>query len=284
MNKYIQTLIILSCLILSFSTQAQELVFGYSLGYGKYQLGDIKSLQENDIKNNVKEIKDYYERDFQYKSPETFPDGLFHDAYAGIKFSFHEIGLKYDYFTTGGRNQIIDYSGELRKDLILSGDALGIYYKIHFLSLPVSKACRLTANAGVATGAIYNKTKYSYFFDLNNSQHLTTPYIDDYSKFEKIDETYKGSSVNWYVQPNLGVQLWFKNTVSLNLNAGYLLDSPGKIKTADKNTIVISYAYSDSYSSYVYTTGYPGREYDFGANWSGLRLSAGIGFTFSIAK
>jgi len=279
MKNLIKSFLILSCIALSFPTQAQKFVFGYSLGKANYQMGDMKTLLENDVKDIVKEINNYFDTDFQYKNTENFPGGLFHDAYFGLQFSFHEIGLQYNYLTTGGRNHLADYSGEMRRDIVFSGNALGLYYKTHFLSVPITKDFCLSTYAGVSTGAIFNEGTSDYFFDLYN------PQPNQWSgEFEKIDESYKWNSVNWYLQPNIGLQFWFKNTVSLNINAGYLFDSPGKIRTADENTIDTSIIYIPGYGPHIVTSSSPGKEYNLGANWSGLRLSVGIGFAFDVIK
>jgi hypothetical protein len=286
MKKQIQLLSILLCITWAFPAQAQKFVFGYSLGKANYQMGDMKSLLENDVKNLVKTKNADYETDFKYKNTENFPSGLFHDVYFGLQFSLHEIGLQYNYLTTGGRNHLADYSGELRKDIVFSGDAFGIYYKYRFLSIPISNDFRVSTYAGVATGAIFNHGHSDYFFDLYDPQVYPTDYISRYGKFEKIDESSEWSSTNWFVQPNIGFQFWLKNTISLNINAGYLFDSPGKIRTADENTIDASIIYIPPYyyEDRIISTSYPGREYNFGANWSGVRISVGIGFAFSVIK
>ncbi|MCL1943583.1 MAG: hypothetical protein FWF54_08590 [Candidatus Azobacteroides sp.] len=281
MKKQINSLLLLLCITLSFPAQAQKFVFGYSVGRADYQMRDMKSLLENDVKNTVKEIDDYNGVDFKYKNTENFPGGLFHDASLGLQFSFHEIGLQYNYLTTGGRNHLSDYSGELRKDIIFSGNALGLYYKCYFLSVPLSKDFRFSAYAGVSTGAIFNYGHYDNFFDLYDPQSYSPPYgiVTGNNTFQKTDESYKWSSTNWYLQPSIGVQFWLKNMVSLNISAGYLLDSPGKIKTADENTLIYIPGY---YGSTI--ASYAGKEYNFGVDWSGLRLSVGVGFAFSVKK
>jgi hypothetical protein len=285
MKKQIQLLFLLLCITLSLPAQAQKFVFGYSLGKANYQMNDMKSLLENDVKNLVKTVNNNYQTDFKYKNTENFPGSLFHDAYFGLRFSFHEVGMQYSYLTTGGRNQVSDYSGELKKDIVFSGNVFGIYYKSHFLSIPLSKDFCLSAYAGVATGAIFNQGHSDYFFDLYNPQSYPNDGSISFHRelFEKIDESYDLNSTNWYVQPNIGLQFWLKNTVSLNINAGYLFDNPGKIRTADENTPSI--VYISNYGEVLTTTAsYPGREYNLGVNWSGLRLSIGIGFAFSVVK
>jgi len=280
MKKKIRLLLLFLCTTLSLPSQTQKFVFGYSLGKANYQMGDMKSILKNDVKNLIKEINDFYKTDFQYKTTENFPGGLFHDAYFGLQFSFHETGFQYNYLSSGGRNHVSDYSGELRKDIIFSGDAFGFYYKCHFLSLPLSKDFRFTTYVGVATGAIFNHGHRDYFFDLYNPQ----PPTSQNAEFKTIDESYKWNSTNWYIQPNIGLQFWLKNRVSLNINAGYMFDSAGKIRTADENTINTSIVYIPNYGTTTIVTSYPGREYNFGANWSGLRLSVGAGFAFSVIK
>ncbi|MCC8146082.1 MAG: hypothetical protein LIO93_06530 [Bacteroidales bacterium] len=276
MTNYIKAFLFFF-LFFPFVLPAQEIVFGYSLVYGKYQLDDFKSMQQKGIRF----YQDLYGKDFNYKSTETFPDGWIHNAYVGTKFSFHEVGLQYNYLTTGGRNHLADYSGELKNDHILSGNALGVYYKLNFLSLPLSKDVHLTAHAGTSVGMIYNKIKN------NITYYLENPLIDYYGReFQNTDESIKLRSTNWYIQPNLGVQFWFKNLISLNLNAGYMFDSPGNIKTADRDT---QYIQTIQYNSEGKISGMeygstPGKEYNVGVDWSGLRLSVGIGFAFSISK
>jgi hypothetical protein len=291
MKKYIKLIVTILCVFIPAIVQGQEIIAGYSLGAGKYLLSDLKTLQEK----SVKEVQKVFEN---YKSTETFPEGLFHDAYLGIKFSIHEIGLKYDYLTSGGLNHLADYSGEIKEDMIVSGNALGLYYKIHFLSIPLNNHFRLTAHAGIATGAIYNRIKDKRFFNLYNPKPAFSPYysgggivavIGNYNReFEKIDETIKFRSTNWYAQPNVGIQLEFKNTVFLNISAGYLFDNQGKLQTANENTIdniIVNYPNSSGYyENSIYYYNVPGREYNAGIDWTGLRLSVGIGFAFSIAK
>jgi hypothetical protein len=283
MEKQIKSIAIILCLFISICLQAQEIVTGYSLGYGKYFLDDLKTLQEK----SVESVQEIFEN---YKSTETFPEGLFHNAYFGVKFSFHEIGLKYDYLTSGGRCHLADYSGEIKEDLTVLGNAFGLYYKIHFLSLPLNNRFRLTAHAGIATGAIYNKIENKSLFALNNPESLPSGFYPGYvqigvnQEFEKIDETINIYSTNWYVQPHIGIRLGFKNTVFLNIDAGYLFDNPGKLQTAKGYTSETTVFVDRSGYSYYSNEIVPGKEYNVGADWSGLRLSLGIGFAFSIMK
>jgi hypothetical protein len=293
MKKQIKLIAIVLCLFIPAVVQAQEIVTGYSLGYGKYLMDDLKTLQEK----SIEKAQTIFEN---YKSTETFPGGLFHDAYFGVKSSIHEIGLKYDYFTSGGRNHLADYSGEIKEDIIASGNALGLYYKIHFLSLPLNNQIRLTTHAGIASGAIYNKLENKFLFTLHDPKPFFSSYyyysgegiiaIDKINKneYKEIDETLKFRSTNWYVEPNIGVRLEFKNTVFLNISVGYLFDNQGKLQTAHENTyenIEIIPIASTSGINYVSTYEWtPGKEYNVGVDWTGLRLSVGIGFTFSIMK
>ena len=108
MKNYIRfTSIFLILFFVSEKSYTQEIVVGYSLGYGAYQMGDMKNLQEINVKEMQETVKNY-------KSTETFPNNLFQNAYLGVKFSIHEIGLRYDYLTTAGRSHLRDYSGEIK--------------------------------------------------------------------------------------------------------------------------------------------------------------------------
>lgn len=242
--------------------QAQQLTGGYNLSYGKFKMNDLKNLQEKDVAY----YQDRYGEMFQYKSMKTFPNRIFHNAYLGLKFSYHEIGLRYDYLTTGGRNHLEDYSGEMKNDMNVKSDALGVYYKLHCLTLPLSKDFSFSTNVGLATGVIYNKLTNDVLFHLEGS---VIPNAEDYNR----EEYTKYYSTNWYIEPNLGFQFWYKKAISLNINVGYLFDNQGKVHTSDV----------DTYSSFYYRERIAiGSEHNFGVNWTGLRASLGLGFAFSI--
>lgn len=268
--KLYSTLVSAFLFLFSLNICAQEFVVGYSAGYGKYQMKDMKYLQEKDVRQCNKSIKSE-----NYKSMKTFPAGLFHNAYAGIKFSFHELGMRYDYFSTGGRNHVQDYSGELKRDLTANGNAFGGYYKAHFISIPIGRKVSFSGNVGIATGGIFNDINQHYLFTLEDPK----PYPEEeimINQFEEIDEKKNYQSVNWYIQPSVEVQFTFNKFVSLNLTLGYLFDKQAKIQTVQEDT----YVYYDDSSLVIQ----PGAEYNYGVNWSGLRASVGVAFTFPVKK
>ena len=233
---------------------SQELVGGYSLGHGNFLMSDSREI--------LAEQLEILQQDFsKMKTTDSYPSGLFHNAYIGMMSSMNEFGLKYDRYTTGGRNHLKDKTGEIYMKELLKGDAIGLYYKFHFISLPVSKDVRFSANVGLSTGLILNKIDYTGELTLNEP-------LPTYLENDTINR--KGSSVNWYIQPTAGIQFWFKNRICLHINAGYEFDVQGKVRTP--------YQYVDYY------TAAQGREHDYGIDWSGLRVSAGIGFAFSAFK
>ena len=268
MKNYIRfTSIFLIMFFVSAKSYTQEVVVGYSLGYGAYQMGDMKNLQEINVKATQETVKNY-------KSLETFPNNIFHNAHIGVKFLIHEIGLKYDYLTTAGRNHLKDYSGEIKEDIVAVGNAIGLYYKIYIVSLPLTEKIHFSTNWGLSTGIIYNKIETHGIFKINS----LPPYISTYNY--DFDELQEATSSNWYIQPNLGFQFLFAKYISLNFNVGYQFDNPGKISSPYGTT---------NYSYYLpghgnITEYHQGREYDFGIDWSGLRASVGIGFTFPVIR
>lgn len=240
--------------ISSLSLSAQQITGGYNLGYAKYKLGDIKSLQGDD---NLIGVSNFDNK---------FSNGTFHDAYIGYKFSTHEIGLRYDRFSIDGTHLFhnindmdTDLSSYIKTDVFLKGDAWGVYYKYHFMSIPINKNFTLGLNIGASMGIVFND------FDINFSFYRNDPSNNTGGLNPALRLRYEFCSGNLYFQPDFGVQLWYKNMISLNLSAGYHFNRTGNLK-------------GDNYNGIIYIENYGKLG---GVDWSGLRLSAGIGFAFS---
>lgn len=228
--------------ILSFSvyaSNAQRVTAGYSVGYGTYLMRDMKDAQETAL-NLANRYLD------NVASTETFSGWIFQNAFVGLLFNdIHEAGMRYDYFTTSGRNHLADYSGEYQDDIYLKGNAVGLYYKIHYIRVPMGKNFSFKTNFSLSGGLIFN--------NFEEEASLVVYEFPDSNTFETIN----ASSINGYILPAIGFQFWYSQFIYLNLNVGYQFDIQGGLKfSAGKS--------------------------DYGINWSGLRASAGIGFSIPI--
>lgn len=99
----------------------QKLIVNGCVGYGLYQLKDLKNFQ-TDLKNSMQPL--------QVASLEKFPDFLNYTLameYSRNGNSF--FGITTSFYTTGARNHLKDYSGEYKLDMILSGYRLGLQFR-----------------------------------------------------------------------------------------------------------------------------------------------------------
>jgi hypothetical protein len=106
-------------LLLYFPIQAysQGWSIEYSIGYGSYQLDNIKSLQQSMLNN------------YELKETDCFPNYITHSVSLGYGTERHHFGSNFSYLTTGGRVQRADYSGSYTIDMIINGYRLGAFYR-----------------------------------------------------------------------------------------------------------------------------------------------------------
>lgn len=244
MKKRFFTTIIL--LFFFLAARGQELVGGYSAGYGAYSMKDMKGLQESAL-----ELVQYSLRNV--KITEHFPGWIFQNAYLGLKFNRSEFGFRYDFFTTDGRIHLADYSGEYRDDVFLKGNAVGAYYKFQYYNVPIGEMFSLKLDASLSGGVIFNKFREEgelILYDLKRREY----------------EEYSAKSINGYILPAIGAQFWYKNLVSLQFNFGYQFDIQGKLE----------------FDGFVLYESFP-LKVDQGINWSGIRASLGVGFAIPMS-
>ncbi len=95
-----------------------------SPGYGMYSM---KTLQRNLHKDLIEYKTDEYKVD--YKAVENYPGNIFWGGELRYMYkSDHHIGIGYQYHSTGARLSYMDYSGELRTDIINEGNILYLLY------------------------------------------------------------------------------------------------------------------------------------------------------------
>ena len=119
MKRMILALVV--SLIFTIPVTSQQIVLGGKVGYGTYQLNDLKEFQLAVVSQPGQ---------IPAKPLEQFPGYI----YQALSLEFQTgqsqfIGMDYTYHTTGGRNALSDYSGNYRLDMYLKGHRIGVYYK-----------------------------------------------------------------------------------------------------------------------------------------------------------
>lgn len=204
-------------------------------GFGYYNLYDVKALQLNLMKEtNLTHVKPV----------EAFPGSLFYSVSANYSLNPRDrVGLDFNYYTTGGRNHVKDYSGEYKLDMILNGARIGAKY------------------------ARFNRI-YSKFYlgvQLSGGCIISNLDLDEYLKVYETtiaDEEYKLTGVGIYVEPSVLLSYHLLENTHINLMGGYEQDIEGELHLRGNND----------------------QKTGKNADWSGLRISLGVNYTFSLEK
>lgn len=120
MNKF-GILFFSSILILMQFAYGQDLTFKASMGYGFYNMKSLENFQ-NDISYTLPELN--------LKPVQSFPPFFNYQFMITKKFSSKiNFGIFFEFLTTGGRNTISDYSGEINIDQIVNGYNFGLLFE-----------------------------------------------------------------------------------------------------------------------------------------------------------
>ena len=129
MKKFYKILF-LFLFILYQNTCAQDNSVKAGLGYGFYSMAGLKSLQ-SEISNELSGIN--------LKAVQSFPPYFNYEFQYTHKVSQKiNIGLFFEFLSTGGRNIISDYSGEISVDQIVNGYNLGFLFERAILENKIS--------------------------------------------------------------------------------------------------------------------------------------------------
>ena len=189
MKSRIIMLFVVIGIFVSQSAKAQFFV-EYNLGYGTFNMADLKSLLSKD--NTVEGLK----------TTNNFPGYFTHGIHAGFMKGRSSFGINLGYQNTGGQRAFEDYSGEYKYQIRAKGYKTALFYRYR-----LSKADKLSLFAEVAPGAIFNNV------NMKSSLYLTA------SEQSKKDEAnLKG--INLFVEPAL-VARYQINNMYLQLHAGY---------------------------------------------------------------
>lgn len=186
----------------------QEWSFEYSLGYGTYQLDDIKSLQKS-ILNNLD--------DYGLENTDCFPNYITHSFAFGIVSKHHYFGSNFSYLSTGGRLHRADYSGSYTVDMIMNGYRLGVFHRYYVNT----KIPTLYTYLQLSTGVLFSSLKIK-------------EQVNIYS--ESLLETNKLKGVGIYFEPTFGATYRFTNWLHFSLAGGYAADFLGTLKLSGQKT------------------------------------------------
>lgn len=177
----------------------------YSVGYGTYQLDDVKSLLHS-IPNN-----------YGLKETDCFPNYITHSVMLGYDTGRSYFGANYSYLTTGGRLNRADYLGSYTVDMIMNGNRLGAFY-------------RYSLTTGFSPVHIYLQLSSGVLFSSLKMNEQVIIYSE--SDHEAIQLT----GVGIYAEPTIGATYRFKNYLYFSLGGGYEADFLGTLKLSGQET------------------------------------------------
>jgi hypothetical protein len=115
------TFLLLFFLFIVNSGYGQDYSICAGLGYGFYNMGSLESLQ-GDIATSIRGI--------ELKAVDSFPPYFnFHFIIMRSISSDKKAGIFFSFLSTGGRNTISDYSGEIRVDQVINGYNFGFAFE-----------------------------------------------------------------------------------------------------------------------------------------------------------
>lgn len=225
-------LLFLTCIL---SASSQEWNGEVRTGLGSYDLYDVKAMQLSLMKaTNLTHIKPV----------EAFPGNQFYSVSADYSLNpRNRIGLDFNYYTTGGRNHVKDYSGEYKLDMLLNGVRIGAKYAIINRMYP-----NIYLGVQLSGGCMFS--------NLDLEEHLTV-----YDK-TIADEGYELTGLGIYAEPSMFLSYHLLENIHIDLMGGYEQDILGEL----------------------HVKGYKDQKTSKTADWSGLRISLGINYTFSLEK
>lgn len=196
MKKYL-LILSLTCIFLQ-QGFSQKFDVGLNMGYGFYQLTDLKKYQT--------EKRDEYSV-INVKSMEQFPGSLNYELFVKYFVNRRNIaGLTGGYYSTAGRNHIKDPTGEYKLDMILNGYKIGMNYQN--IVFPHK---RLGISLVFEIGTIFNDLSVQEYFNLLNDV--------------RINENQTFKSFAWFLEPKVNAAYLLFQNVYFNIDFSYFRNS-----------------------------------------------------------
>ncbi len=212
---------------------SQSMIVEINSGLGTYRHDDLKSFQNYLLTFAPPHTKEVAK----------FPPYFYYSAsFENILNKRHLIGINFTMLTSGGRNDIKDYSGEYSLDLHINGIAAGLQYRYIFNSFK-NIDLYAKARAGLIFSTFYMKET------LNLTQGDTTT----------ISEHFHAENI--YCEPSIGIIWNFWQRLSLDFSLGYEIDTKGSFLLENTKQFI------------ALPSGKP-----LTTDWSGFRTLAGISY------
>lgn len=226
-------LFIVLMILSSVGIYSQSIRVEINSGLGTYNHADLKSFQDYLLTFAPPHTKKVSE----------FPPYFYYSASVeNILNERHLIGINFTWLTSGGRNDIKDYSGEYSLDMHINGIGAGFQYRYivsSFKNFDIYAKARL----GLLFSSFYMKER------LNLIQADTTTTSDHFR------------SMNIYCEPAMGITWNFWKRISLDFSLGYEIDTKGSLLLENTKQFI------------ALPSGQPIK-----TDWSGFRVLAGLSY------
>jgi hypothetical protein len=199
--------LLLCCPLLPVTGISQGWSFEYAVGYGNYQLNDIKRLQSSNVGR------------FGLKETDRFPGYATHALGIGFVKGGHLLGGNFSYLTTGGRLHRADYSGSYTIDMIINGRRLGAFYRYY----NNTDLAPLKLYLQMGSGAVFSELTIS-------------EQVNVYA--QSVQETIQLKGVGMYIEPSIGAAFRIHQLLQLSLGGGYQFDFLNTMKLKGQETSV----------------------------------------------
>lgn len=159
MNR-LRILIVFIFGLISLHTSGKEIKLGLGSGYQWYNMKYLKDFT-NDIPRNMP---------FLTKTLSNYPPYWNFGGFLGFANTLHyEIGLRYNFASTGSKISRLDYSGEYKFLSIINRNSTGIYFTI-----PFYKPARFMTQLVLDAGYLWTNLKITESLMLNDLLDETT--------------------------------------------------------------------------------------------------------------
>ena len=195
---------------LSLNTYAQFSI-NYSIGYGTYQMDDMKSFSRQ-ITNQLTA-----EKGVPLKLTDNFPSYIQHSGEITYQLKQHEFGLTGSYMTAGAKIAYADYSGNYQTKIITNGFKFGPVYKYHFWE------------------TLFDEHRFSVFGELSPSFVLTDLKVKEEGVIyespikEKTQTKILNKKFGFSIQPMVGCRLVLFKHYLIHLKTGYDFELGSKL-------------------------------------------------------
>lgn len=176
------------------------------------------------------------------KLTDNFPAYVTHSFDVNYQQKEHEFGIRFTYMTTGAKIAMSDYSGKYSSKLIANAYRLSALYRLHLYNMDI------------------NKHNLSFFIEMSPAAIFTSLETKDRLEVYSVAKNYYPSSTN--------------DSYSIN-KAGFSAQAMGgaRFKLYEHFLFTLSGGYEfDIVKAKVLDTK--------GTNWSGFRITAGVGYSF----